>query len=294
MEMSSVVEPRQVPHRSQVVERIRSHLATLAPSEARVAEQILTDPEAVMYLSVTDLAASASVSLSTVVRFCRSIGLTGFQDLKLALARETVPGVRRIQGDVEDGDSPGVVLNKVLHAGSLALEDAVEAMESTGFPELVEVVSTSERILFAAVGTSAPLAMDAAYRLSSLGIAATAPTDVHVQHVTASLLGEKDLCLAISHTGSTRETLTTMEGAKRAGARTAALTSFSRSPLTDIVDTVVVAGSRETAFRVEAMASRLVHLTVLDALFVALALQDPEEAQRALDRTGSVLSYHRY
>lgn len=298
--MSSSKEPaaaspsQPVPHRFQVVERIRSRQSSLVPSEARVAEQILADPEAVMYQSVTQLAGAAQTSLSTVVRFCRSVGLAGFQDLKLALARETMPAVRRIQGDVELGDSPADVLGKVLHAGSVALEDAVKAVSTPEFSEMVRLVSGAGRILFTAVGTSAPLAMDAAYRLTTLGLDAVAPSDVHVQHVTASMLGEDDLCLAISHTGSTRETLSTVEASTRVGAKTAALTSFDRSPLTDLVDLVLVAGSRETAFRVEAMASRLVHLTVLDALFVALALEDPEESQRILDRTGSILADHRF
>jgi DNA-binding MurR/RpiR family transcriptional regulator len=247
-----------------------------------------------MYQSVTQLAGAAETSLSTVVRFCRSIGLAGFQDLKLALARETMPAVQRIQGDVEAGDSPGDVLGKVLHAGSVALEEAEKAVSASTFSEMVGLVTSSRRLLFAAVGTSAPLAMDAAYRLTTLGLEALAPSDVHVQHVTASMLRPDDLCLAISHTGSTRETLSTVETARKAGAKTAALTSFDRSPLTDLVDLVLVAGSRETAFRVEAMASRLVHLTVLDALFVAVALEDPEESQRTLDRTGSVLADHRF
>ena len=295
LEMSSATEKAsEVPHRSLVLERIRSHHGSLIPSEARVAERILADPEAVMYQSVTQLAGSAETSLSTVVRFCRSIGLSGFQDLKLALARETVPAVRRIQGDVEVGDSHAEVLTKVLGAGSAALNEAVKAVSSRAFSEMVRRLTDADRILFTAVGTSAPLALDAAYRLTTLGFEAIAPTDVHVQHVTASLLSADDLCLAISHTGSTRETLSTVQTAGEAGAATAALTSFDRSPLTDLVDLALVAGSRETAFRVEAMASRLVHLTVLDALFVALALEDPEAAQETLDRTGSVLGSHRF
>lgn len=290
----AVSTDRWVPHRSQIVETIRSRVSSLVPSERRVAQQILADPEAVMYQSVTQLATASQVGISTVVRFCQTVGLSGFQDLKLALARETVPGLRQIQGDVEDGDDAPEVLAKVLHAGSEALADAVRTISAPEFTDLVDMVSSAERVLFAAVGTSAPLAMDASYRLTTLGLQALAPSDVHVQHVTASKLTESDLCLAVSHTGSTHETLATVGEARRVGARTAALTSFDRSPLTELVDVVVVAGSRETAFRVEAMASRLVHLTVLDALFVAVALKDPEAAQTALESTSTVLGNHRY
>lgn len=45
-----------------------------------------------------------------------------------------------------------------------------------------------------------------------------------------------------------------MEAAKLGGATTIAVTSLSRSPLTEIADVILVAGSRELSFQLEAMA----------------------------------------
>jgi DNA-binding MurR/RpiR family transcriptional regulator len=98
--------------------------------------------------------------------------------------------------------------------------------------------------------------------------------------------------VAISHTGSTTETLAVTRAAAEAGATTAALTSFLDSPLTGLVDHLLVAGSRETSYRIEAMTSRLLHLAVLDALYVAVVLRSPA-AREALRATGDVLVEHR-
>jgi RpiR family carbohydrate utilization transcriptional regulator len=106
--------------------------------------------------------------------------------------------------------------------------------------------------LFAGVGTSAPLTQDAAYRLAAIGIAAEAYSDVHVQHLHARLLREGDVCVAVSHTGSTRETLEVVGAARAAGALAVAITSFARSPLTELVEHVIVAGTCEVSFRLEA------------------------------------------
>jgi DNA-binding MurR/RpiR family transcriptional regulator len=146
--------------------------------------------------------------------------------------------------------------------------------------------------MFGAVGTSAPLAVDTAYRFVTLGLDASFVPDVHTQHVTARMLGAGDVFFAISHTGSTFETLATTRAAKAAGATTVALTSFSRSPLSDEVDLAIVAGSAETSFRVEAMASRIVHLAVLDVLYVALS-QRARTSADALALTEDVLIEHR-
>ena len=78
--------------------------------------------------------------------------------------------------------------------------------------------------MFTAVGTSSPLAADISYRLTTIGLPTTFPADVHVQHMTARMLEPGDLLVAISHTGSTTETLAVTRAAAKAGATTAALT----------------------------------------------------------------------
>lgn len=266
--------------------------AGLSPAEQRVARAVLSEPQHVFEMSVTELATFSESSVGTVVRFCQRMGLRGFQDLKMRLARESLPAQERLLHEVTGSDDPQDVLAKVFAGTARALEEAGPAVDPAALGRIVERLTTARRIVFAAVGTSAPLAADIAYRLTTIGLPATFPADVHVQHVTARMLGADDVCFAISHTGSTTETLAVTKAAAQAGATTVALTSFLDSPLTGLVDHLLVAGSRETTYRIEAMTSRLVHLAVLDAIYVAIALRHPE-SQAALAATGDVLVEHR-
>lgn len=56
---------------------------------------------------------------------------------------------------------------------------------------------------------------------------------------------------------------------------------------------MIVAGTRELALRLEAMASRLAHLALLDALLVAVAGRDETRSQAALQLYTDVLGSHR-
>ena len=85
----------------------------------------------------------------------------------------------------------------------------------------------------------------------------------------------------------------TLTAAKEAGARTITLTSFYRSPITTLADINLIAGSKETNYRIEAMSSRIVHTTVLDALFVALSLRNPDASNEAQARTSKAVASHR-
>lgn len=275
-----------------VLARIRAMLQSLKPSDARVAQAVLSAPEATIYRSVNEVAEIAATSTATVVRCAQNLGFTGFQQLKLALARDLSVFDHPASKD-SGGTASSGVLAEVTLAGAQAVRDAGALVSAAEFDRAAAALSQARRVLFVGVGTSAPLTQDAAYRFSAIGLATDAPADLHMQHVNARLLSSHDVCFAISHTGSTRETIEVVRSANRAEATTVLITSFLHSPLADIADVVLTAGTREVSFRLEAMASRLAHLAVLDALLVAVADIDPERSRRALDCYADVISEHR-
>lgn len=277
-----------------VLPRIRAELPALNPSDARVAALVVGDPARVVHLSVGDVAAEAGTSASTVVRCCHRLGFRGFQHLKIALAREMGSARGPEAGSDEGEGSTREILRDVLSSGARVLRESLFTLGDAEFEAAARVIGGAGSVLFVGVGTSAPLAQDAAYRFRTIGVKAEAPPDVHTQHVAARLLAEGDVCLAVSHTGSTRETLGCVRAARESGAKTMVLTSFSRSPVTEHADIVLVAGGPEESFRLEAMTSRVAHLCILDALFVTVAKLDEERARAALDAYADVLSEHRF
>lgn len=281
------------PPSGTLVAHLRAQLPALTPAGRRIGTFVLDHPRDLIHLTVTDTAERTATSVGSIVRFCQDLGLRGFQDLKIRLATETASPTAAMHADVLPDDPLPTVLAKVLRAGAEAMSDAAATVSEDAFRHAVDLLGTATRVLVVGVGTSATVAADAAYRLRTTGLLAEAPADVHVQHVTARLLTPADACLAVSHTGQTRETLATATAARDAGAATVAVTSFSRSPLTKIAGAVLVAGSRETAFRVEAMSSRLAHTAVLDALCVALALTHPDRARAAQSLSTDIITEHR-
>jgi RpiR family carbohydrate utilization transcriptional regulator len=278
----------------EVQARIRAHLATLQSADARVARVIADQPNVVIYRSASEVGELAGTSSATVVRCAQKMGFKGFHDLKLALANElAVFEAARATEPPAGGDPRLAVLIQITLAGAESVRDAGALVDPEAFAAVVGAIAEARRVVFFGVGTSAPLCQDAAYRFSAIGVLAEAPADVHVQHVTARLLSEEDVCVVVSHTGSTRETIVAAEAAREAGATTVAITSFAASPLTEVVDHSIVAGTRELALRLEAMASRLAHLALLDALLVAVAALDPDRSQAALELYTDVLGEHR-
>jgi len=220
------------------------------------------------------------------------MGFRGYRHLQLTLAGEA--RTRPLHhGDIADADPMGTVLIKVFAAAAHTVAEGVRTIDHDRFAKAVKLIATAHQVLFVGVGTSAPLAQDAAYRFRTIGAHADAPADVHVQHVAARLLGRGDVCVAITHTGTTRETVMTLRAARDVGATTIAVTSFARSSISQFADIVLVSGGPEQSFRHEAMASRLAHLCLLDALYVAVAMRSQAAARRALNASADVIASHR-
>lgn len=277
-----------------VIPRIRSRYKSLGPSARLIADLVLERPAAVMSMSVTELAEAASVSQGSVINFCQALGMSGFQQLKLSLAQEVVQPVQYIHEDLNRDDDLEMVCRKLFHSGIQALRDTLSILDPKEMQKAVDILRAAKRIEIYGIGSSAPIAEDAHYRMLRIGLRATAVTDSHIQAISASLTDPEVAVLTVSHSGATHETVTATRLAKAAGARTIVITNFARSPIQAHADVTLFTMARETKFRTEAMTSRIAQLCVIDALIAALGLADYDRATDVLRQTFDVLSIKRF
>ena len=274
--------------------RIRLARPTLAKGAGRIADFILEDPGRIVQMSVTELGEATGASLGSVVNFAKSLGLSGFQQLKLSLAQETVQPVQFIHEDLDRNDDVITATQKIFHAGIQALKDTLSVLDPKAVSQAVDIFRAAKRIEIYGIGSSAPIAEDAHYRMLRIGLEAKVVIDSHIQAISASRTDPDVAVLTISHSGATHETMAATRLAKAAGARTVVITNYARSPIQAHADVVLFTMARETLFRTEAMTSRIAQLCVLDALIAALALADYDRATDTLKRTFDTLSIKRF
>lgn len=274
--------------------RIRVAYPTMAKGAQRIADFILGQPSEVVGMSVTELADATTMSEGSIINFCRAIGLSGFQQMKLSLAQELVQPVQFIQEDLARDDDVDTIRRKIFHSGIQALRDTISVLETTALTSAMEILRAANRIEIFGIGSSAPIAEDAYYRMLRIGLDARVVTDSHIQAISASRCTPEVAVLTISHSGATHETVVATRLAHEAGAKTIVITNYARSPIQSFADVVLFTMARETKFRTEAMASRIAQLCVVDALIAALAMADYERSTDALRQTFDVLSMKRF
>lgn len=268
------MEPRsQTPPPSRAT---LAYLRTLAPSLTpqlrRAAAYVLAHPAEVLQQSLAEAAEAAGVGEATLVRLCQEAGCRGFGELKLALASELVQPVSQPHEDVAPGDSVEVVARKVLASEVASLQDTLAVLDWSAMERAVVLLLEARLIVCCGARMSAPIAEDAYLRFVRIGLPCTIHHDSRTQAILATLAGPGAVVLAISHGGTTNQTLETVALAKAAGAATIVVTGSSRSPITEHADVVLCTAARETRFRTGPVASRIAAMAIVDALYVSVAL----------------------
>ncbi len=271
--------------------RIRSELPSLRPAESRVALRILADPAAVAGMAIGTLATECETSAATVLRFCHSVGYRSYPALRLELARETgrednghrpspVP-----TGDISPTDSLPEIVAKIAWSDARAIEDTAALLDIDSLAAAIDAVAGAQRIDVYGVGASGFVAQDLHQKLHRIGLLSSVWPDPHAALTSAALLGPGDVAIAISHTGTTIDTLEALRIAAAGGALTIAITNVRDSPITMHARQVLTTAARETTFRSGAMSSRIAQLAVVDCLFVGVAQRSYDRTVRALELT---------
>ncbi|GIF52516.1 RpiR family transcriptional regulator [Asanoa ferruginea] len=281
-----------------LIVQISGLLPALSPAEQRVARLVVADPADAARRTITDLATAAETSEATVIRFCRSVGLEGYPQLRIRLAAEAArriepPDARVVGGDIPPGADLTQIIATIAFNDARAVEETAQQLDPEVCEAVVEALNGASRIEIYGAGASGFVASDFQQKLHRIGRTAYYWPDVHTALTSAALLGKGDVAMGISHTGTTADVLDVLDVARSRGAITVALTNFPRSPIADVADHVLTTAARETTYRSGATASRLAQLTVVDCLFVGVAARNRAKARKALEVTAEAVRSRR-
>ena len=271
--------------------QLRAGLAALPDAERRVAELLLAGPTETGYDSVGRLAERAGVSAATVVRLSRRLGYTGYAALKLAIAHEAGRADQFGYGRAQPG-STAPLHERVMADDAHSIRGGARAIEAAAFDDAVAAIAGAGQVMLAGVGASAALAALAAFRFAALGVRVTTAMDALVQHLQADTLRAGDVCVAISHTGESRDTIDLAAAAAQAGATTIGVTSSAGSPLTQAVQIALVCADQHDPTARELFANPVGIVSALGALHAGVAASLPGSAAPAA--AARAITSHQY
>jgi DNA-binding MurR/RpiR family transcriptional regulator len=270
----------------QILSRIENVMPKLTQSEQKVARFVLSAPEEVVFMSVHEMADRSLSSSASVVRFCRSMGLKGFPELKVALSADLANDQKSGYYDLNKNDSSADLVDKILSNAVQSLRDTVGLLDIGTIEKAAQSLYNAPAIFAYGVGASALVAEDIAQKWLRLGKNAYALSDVHVLTMSMANAPRGSVFIGISYSASTKEVLQLMKFANKTGLVTISFTGFGRSELSEISDfSLFTSLAPEAKVRSAATGSKHSQFFIIDVLYYVCASMDIETSLDKIQKT---------
>jgi DNA-binding MurR/RpiR family transcriptional regulator len=271
---------------------LQNMLLQLPASERKIAQYILENPRSILDSTVNDIGAQAKTSGAAVIRLCKSLGLNGFQDLKVRIAGDLVKPAEQGYRDIEPGESYFSIVQKTTSNSIQSIRDSAEIINYEELERAVQTLLSAQNVHFFGIGASNIIAKDAQQKFLRIQKNATAFTDTHLVATLIANAKEDDVVFAISHSGETAEVVKVMSLAKERGVKTISLTKYGQSSVASLADIKLFTSySGEAAFRSAATSSRLAQLYMMDIMFLSMATVQYEQTVKAIDQTREAIQF---
>ena len=278
-------------HNINILERLHSSYYQLSAAERKVADYVLAQHPKVQFMSITQLADECGVAEATVSRFCRNLGLKGFNAFKIEVAKHAATtSAGRIREQKAFSDS---MEGRCLEAGRVSQEAIQQTIDLVNPRDIVNAISLFERankVLCMGSGGSMIMASELAHLFSTVTNKFFAVCDSHMQISAAATMDPTDVIVLFSYSGATHNGVSVLELAKVRQIPTILVTRFPKSPAAQLADVVLHCGSNESPFQFGSIPAKVAQLVLMDVLFQEYLRRNQESCEENLQRIANALS----
>ncbi len=254
---------------------------------ARLATWLLQERKQIVDLPISRFAHETGVTETTIVRFCKSIGYSGYRELRLALVQSVgvAKGLRlraSEQNPAEAGDGSLLSLAKrVVAANADVLLQTQQLLDGQTLEHAVAALMMAPAVFLVGFGSSAPVALDLYQRLLRLGVRANVCWDPHILTVITTSLEPGAVLFGITHSGKSRDLVDALQAARKREATTIVLTSNGGATAARLADILLISAVHPEMAARENVATRISQLAIIDVLCTALMRKHPKDSDSA-------------
>ena len=268
-------------------DEIRRRYDTLSKRLKQVARYILDNSNSVAFDTVASIAQQADVPPSTLIRFANAFGFSGFNEMKQMfkqhLMEETANYTERARlfrqtttDDATPPETPTEILNMFTMVNTQALQQLAMQTSGEDLQRAVALLAEAENIYVIGLRRSFSVASYLTYALRHLDRKAFLIDGLGgMFSEQLSLVGPKDVVVAVSFSPYAREVVELVELGAQRKARQIAITDSQVSPLAAFSDVCFVV--REA--QVDGFRSQVASLCLAQTLAVSLALNSSKDAE---------------
>jgi DNA-binding MurR/RpiR family transcriptional regulator len=256
----------------------------LNASRTRLIGDILDNAEDTYFLSARALAKRYGIDKATIVRSVQTLGYSRYAEFAADLRSHFVSRLtpyKLMKVAAREHRSIADHVDHSLEMDAHNLQALRSQLDSNHVIRLAKQLNRARRIIVVGVDFAAALSYLLAYGLTSLGYDAEAPVgSAGSLQQKVSLLGPKDLLIALSFGRCLQATVDAVLRARENGVPTFGITDTEKTPIARFCDSYWIASIANPSFH----GSYVAPVAAIDALFVACAHTHPQRSLAALQQ----------
>ena len=279
---------------SNILESITAQYHSLTRSGKKLADYIFAHTGEAQNFSISTLAENSGVSEASMTRFCHGLGLAGYNDFKLALAKtDHVTDMGELSDSpqgIASEDSLNTIFQKIHKASVLSLNETLELLNEDAINKAVDLLVQADRVFCFGNGGSMVMAMEAWARFSTATSRFVHVSDSHMQIMNTALATSRDVLLVFSYSGSTKDMEDTLQIAREHGVSIILVTHYPNSRAAQFADVVLLCGYNEGPLQSGSIPAKVGQLLLIDCLFYGFCRRNPEASAAARSATAEAVA----
>ncbi|HGQ5349882.1 TPA: MurR/RpiR family transcriptional regulator, partial [Streptococcus pneumoniae] len=222
------------------------------------------------YETSSEIVSKVKVGEGTLNRFCKKIGYSGFQELKLKMTKD----ILELESQKMSSDT---FIDEIKNNYLSIVESTRKLIDGRQIELAIKLIREANQILMIGVGSSGNAAREFESSLLRIGIISKTVIDTHFQLMHTALLKDNDLIIAFSLSGSTKEVEETLLNAKRKNVKIISITNYSSRNIAKLSDCVLLTSKKESYLEGGSLMAKASQLFIIDVICTRLSLINYED-----------------
>ncbi|HGR8142143.1 TPA: MurR/RpiR family transcriptional regulator, partial [Streptococcus pneumoniae] len=235
-----------------------------------MADYILVRDSEIVYETSSEIVSKVKVGEGTLNRFCKKIGYSGFQELKLKMTKD----ILELESQKMSSDT---FIDEIKNNYLSIVESTRKLIDGRQIELAIKLIREANQILMIGVGSSGNAAREFESSLLRIGIISKTVIDTHFQLMHTALLKDNDLIIAFSLSGSTKEVEETLLNAKRKNVKIISITNYSSRNIAKLSDCVLLTSKKESYLEGGSLMAKASQLFIIDVICTRLSLINYED-----------------
>ncbi|HGR9856386.1 TPA: MurR/RpiR family transcriptional regulator, partial [Streptococcus pneumoniae] len=231
----------------------------------KIADYILVRDSEIVYETSSEIVSKVKVGEGTLNRFCKKIGYSGFQELKLKMTKD----ILELESQKMSSDT---FIDEIKNNYLSIVESTRKLIDGRQIELAIKLIREANQILMIGVGSSGNAAREFESSLLRIGIISKTVIDTHFQLMHTALLKDNDLIIAFSLSGSTKEVEETLLNAKRKNVKIISITNYSSRNIAKLSDCVLLTSKKESYLEGGSLMAKASQLFIIDVICTRLSL----------------------